>query len=70
MPNVSTAPRKMLDQPQLWTDFKGSVGRTAEKNQAGSRKTAVGGITSVTVSQSEMTGTGMRASGTGSTAPA
>ena len=41
-----------------------------ERNPAGSRKMVAGGIILAMVSRFEMTGTGMRTSGTGLTAPA
>ena len=62
-------PRKMLDQPQLWTDSR-QRSWSHRENPAGSRRMAVGATTSATVSQSAMTGTGTRTSGTGSTAQA
>ena len=63
-------PRKMLDQPQLWTDFKAALSEPVKKSGAGSRKMVDGGITLATVSQSATIGTGTRTSGTGSMAQA
>ena len=62
-------PRKMLDQPQLWTDFKTALAGQAKKS-GWQQEDGAGDTTLETVGQYATIGTGMRASGTGSTAPA